>query len=845
MAEELKTFVEERTGETLYHPSDEVREEVVVDTPGARLAQELEVLAKENARLVKQLEEASRQAAHNSRRDATLTHELQLLSEQLKHQETRESDVLSVLAERLPNVITSVRSSRKESLVHILLTAIEHHQEPRVRASLLFHYVTLFKRPDEDERQQLVEGIRQLSQRLAKSPDPSRIESELLSAVRGLTEYRYPEQRVFSVQATQAVCPFLPRAVQRDLIVGLARVWLADSASTVREAAILAVADIELPSLISGQLLVTALGDSSMRVQRTSLQRVLPAIVKQSMNENVFVTSLLSPLIDSLRLPIEVSQARVAAIDYCVSALKDFILTSVPESLGVASDGLGVLFSKSVARKLRGLWPVGEWVVTEFILKMLQIIATTASPQQDCAVMVLSSSVLTLSPVLDELVVSPLFTELVLNGVAVLDTRQMDDIKEKANWALFRPFVRYALTLDPSKETSTISELLGEGVRRCEGDAVQMQEFAKVVCEVAEEYDEVQVRAVDVLWDCVVSESVGLRRAAAECFSVLLHGRCLNAQLVEKRVLPALISISTDSSDDVRVAAVACTAFLATQLTAPDVLQKLGASLVASFRFDLHSCQPWLQSLVNHVGKMPPAFVAAHIYPFLGSAIGSVTEVLNGDAKKKEDAKDVPELQGIVRLLCDCVKIITHLPQHEIPESFSAACVVLALRALSKALPADGLHSVQRAGILQLAKDLENVDSDRENKKERFLSKFRDLLPTADTAEKVDPKARTAAQARTSPKEKDRSQKPPEVRNVEESASSTVEVGGSGAAHSTAPPRETVSVHVPSERLQGSGNIPVLVGNTAPTNPTPATGGHKKSLLSKMQQKLFGVQEGL
>ena len=777
-----------------------------------RLSGELQHLVRENSVLVRRLDEAKK-TQQAAKRDASLSHELVVMSEQLKQQESREAETLDLFAERLPNVITSVRSSQKDALIQIMLAVIERHPAPRIRASLLFHLVTLFKRPDDDQRHQLTEGLRQLAQRVAKT-DAARVESELLAAVRGLTEYRYPEQRLLAVEATKALYQYLHPS-QRELVVHMFKAWLCDSSSSVREAAVVSVAELKLPCPY-GELLVKALGDPSMRVQKAALQRALPVVATLAAQNNTLVPSLFSPLIDSLHL--DISQSRVAAIDYCLTALRVHILSSVPSVLGVPEDDLSTLMSRAIAREVKGIWPIGEWVMGPFIIKVLHIIATTQAPNQDFAVGVLSSTVLTLTPVLDR-VVSPLFTDLVLQGTKVFHeaggaaSDDAGDGDAKPSWELFRPFVRYTLTLDTSKsEMNTISELIQHALIQCRFDSEQLIEFSKVLAEVADEYDEVQIRAVDVLWNTVPHEDKELRRTALACFNFLLHARCLDQQLVTKRVLPALISISADPSDDVRVAAVGCTAFLATQLSEADLLHKLGSSLQASFRFDLTSCRPWLQALVNNVAKMPPPFISDHVFPVVLTTIGAMA-----DASPQAEA----EVDGLVPVLCDCVRTIAHLSHCEGQEGAKVSTIAASLKALAKALTDAG----QKAAVVKVAREIETIDADN-NKKDRFLTKFRDLLPNTDLDRQ--PAAQADAKSRASQTSGYARQNSPRASSDDQTPASL--------AHTT-----TAYTTQPSAQPQGythasAGDAPLQHQQQQPRS--------SRSLLSKVQKKLFGAPEG-
>eukprot|EP01063_Lacrimia_lanifica_P028655 TRINITY_DN4227_c0_g1_i1.p1 TRINITY_DN4227_c0_g1~~TRINITY_DN4227_c0_g1_i1.p1 ORF type:complete len:887 (+),score=350.16 TRINITY_DN4227_c0_g1_i1:67-2727(+) len=748
---ELRRFVEDKTGEELLlndveQPED--REEA--------LLRRVHALQKDNERMAKQLEELRR--CKDVTMKEALGQEIHALHGKLKAHEHRERDTLHAIAERLPTVITSVRSSRKDSLLQILLTVIEHHPEPRVRGSLLFHYVTLFKRPDEEQRRQVGEGFAALAEKLAKT-DPHRVEGELMGSIKGLEDCRYPEQKVLAVQLTISLYPHLSAHIKEDLR-RMFDYWVDDPAGMVREAALAGAAALQL----QGSFLAKGLGDASHRVQRAALRQAAPTYIALA-REQGSLPALIDALVADLTAK-PATPARKAAIEYAVQHLVDAVDQSTPPSLGTEEDPLAARLQKVIDRRLKGVWPAAEYFLEALPLTLLRGIAAAVPPQQDQAVDILSSAVMLSRAALHALV-TPVFYELSVNGPASLPPppkpcgrrapptpptldlldREIDDpaadAPQKSPWGLLRAYVRYYMktgaggaegggeahgsTGNVEKvgcEEGTLCDLFLTTITRHRDSPETLEDFCSALCQLSEEFMEIGAVVVDVLWNCLVDQHAATRRASVECVSAFLHRGCLPASLIIKRVVPALISLSTDECDKVKVGCVGCAAHLVSHPhdTPRDVVEKLGvairAACPAAGASDARAS--YLTTLVKYIPRMDAALLREHVAPVLLDTIDHATH--------EEDA--APSM--LIPLVCECVRGVVH--QAYPPQEKDALSPFV--NALRRLLARDMSDGYLRSTVTTTVKELEAViKSDHEQKKgPRVLAKFRDILPNVDAA---------------------------------------------------------------------------------------------------------------
>eukprot|EP01062_Namystynia_karyoxenos_P063647 TRINITY_DN5645_c0_g1_i3.p1 TRINITY_DN5645_c0_g1~~TRINITY_DN5645_c0_g1_i3.p1 ORF type:complete len:1186 (+),score=307.61 TRINITY_DN5645_c0_g1_i3:66-3560(+) len=372
----------------------------------ARLQSEVRRLTSENERLRRQLSEDGLRNTSPSdvspvgssagggsaagRRLRQLEHEIRTLSQRLRRFESAERGVVQVVADRLPTVITSVGSSRKECLTHILLTVIEHHTEAQVRSSLLYYYAHLFKRPGAEERRTVADGLRSLAERV-DGGGHVRAE-ELVAAVRSLSDHRYPEGRVLAAEAAAGVIPLLPAPAQAELLCGFLRCLRSDAQSIVREAAVVAMAQ-SLPASAGRAVAefvcsssVAAVQDTSQRVQCAALSTALPALAAAGAKAGWLTELLADPVLDAVQSAEPASVPPLcAALGIVIAALREHLLATVPAEVGAAPEGLGALLGRAVARSIKGRWHAAEWLLERCIPCLLRAIAAPAAvttPQQ-------------------------------------------------------------------------------------------------------------------------------------------------------------------------------------------------------------------------------------------------------------------------------------------------------------------------------------------------------------------------------------------------------------------------------------------------------------------------------
>lgn len=149
--------------------------------------------------------------------------------------EARNMLLLRTFSDRLPTLMDSVHVDRKECLLPMALTVLEHHPQAAVRRSLFFHLIHLYKRPSAQQRASLIGTLRTLGEHLA--PTARRFADEVLTELLALVQHRYAEKRCLVVSAAHHLSDLIDEESRFQLLTTALVPLAHDPNSVVRAAA--------------------------------------------------------------------------------------------------------------------------------------------------------------------------------------------------------------------------------------------------------------------------------------------------------------------------------------------------------------------------------------------------------------------------------------------------------------------------------------------------------------------------------------------------------------------------------------------------------------------------------
>uniref|UniRef100_A0A3B3ZWB8 Uncharacterized protein n=1 Tax=Periophthalmus magnuspinnatus TaxID=409849 RepID=A0A3B3ZWB8_9GOBI len=567
-----------------------------------------------------------------------------------------EQSVMLMLGRCLPHIVPNVLLAKREELIPLILCTACLHPEPKERDQLLHILFNLIKRPDDEQRQMILTGC----VAFARHVGPTRVEAELLPQCWEQINHKYPERRLLVAEACGALAPYLPKEIRSSLVLSMLQQMLADDkADMVREAVVKSLAIImgyiDDPDKYSQgfELMLLSLGDPSERVVSAVHQVFIPAFAAWTTE----LGSLHTALIPSLLARIEklLMQGEHSLDEHKLHVFLSALQSLIPPLFAVVLQNAPF----TSRAKLHGDIPAIE--VTRF--------PRPASPLQDVATIIGSREMLSALLILYDhqlehegttgwesllWVVNQLLPQLI-EIVGRINVTSSTCVHEFSRffWRFCRTFGKIFTNTKVKPQFQEILRLSEEnvgngiltkatvpiyatGVLTCynqEEDRKLLVGFLEDVMTTLSlshaPLDSLKAAFVElganpvyhellltVLWYGVVHTSALVRCTAARMFELLVKG--VNETLVAQRVVPALITLSSDPEISVRISTIPAFGTIMETVTQKELLERVKMQL-ASFLEDpqyqdQHSLHMEIIRTFGRVGPNAEPLVLPHLH---------------------------------------------------------------------------------------------------------------------------------------------------------------------------------------------------------------------------------------
>ncbi|XP_031235566.1 RAB11-binding protein RELCH isoform X3 [Mastomys coucha] len=535
-----------------------------------------------------------------------------------------EKSVMLMLGRCLPHIVPNVLLAKREELIPLILCTACLHPEPKERDQLLHILFNLIKRPDDEQRQMILTGC----VAFARHVGPTRVEAELLPQCWEQINHKYPERRLLVAESCGALAPYLPKEIRSSLVLSmLQQMLMEDKADLVREAVIkslgIIMGYIDDPDKYQQgfELLLSALGDPSERVVSATHQVFLPAYAAWTTELGNLQSHLIPTLLNKIEKLLREGEhgldehklhMYLSALQSLIPSLFALVLQNAPFS------------SKA---KLHGEVPHIE--VTRFPRPMsaLQDVSTIIGSREQLAVLLQlydyqlehegTTGWESLLWVVNQLL--PQLIEIV-GKINVTSTACVHEFS-RFFWRLCRTFGKIFTNTKVKPQFQEILRLSEENIA---GNGVLTKATVPIyatgvlTCYIQEEdrkllvgfledvmtllslshapLDSLKASFVElganpayhellltVLWYGVVHTSALVRCTAARMFELLVKG--VNETLVAQRVVPALITLSSDPEISVRIATIPAFGTIMETVIQRELLERVKMQL-ASFLED-------------------------------------------------------------------------------------------------------------------------------------------------------------------------------------------------------------------------------------------------------------------
>uniref|UniRef100_A0A803SXD4 RAB11 binding and LisH domain, coiled-coil and HEAT repeat containing n=1 Tax=Anolis carolinensis TaxID=28377 RepID=A0A803SXD4_ANOCA len=602
-----------------------------------------------------------------------------------------EKSVMLMLGRCLPHIVPNVLLAKREELIPLILCTACLHPEPKERDQLLHILFNLIKRPDDEQRQMILTGC----VAFARHVGPTRVE----------INHKYPERRLLVAESCGALAPYLPKEIRSSLVLSmLQQMLMEDKADLVREAVIkslgIIMGYIDDPDKYQQgfELLLSALGDPSERVVGATHQVFLPAYAAWTTELGNLQLHLIPTLLNKIEKLLREGEhgldehklhMYLSALQSLIPSLFALVLQDAP-------------FTNKA--KLQGEVPPIE--VTRFPrpVSPLQDVATIIGSREQLAVLLHlydyqlehegTTGWDTLLWVVNQLL--PQLIEIV-SKINVASTACVHEFS-RFFWRLCRTFgkiftntkvklfiykIVHVFISDATARNGVLTKatvpIYATGVLTCyiqEEDRKLLVGFLEDVMTMLSlshaPLDSLKASFVElganpayhellltVLWYGVVHTSALVRCTAARMFELTLRG--MSEALVDKRVAPALVTLSSDPEFSVRIATIPAFGTIMETVTQRELLERVKMQL-ASFLEDpqyqdQHSLHTEIIKTFGRVGpNAEPRFRDEFVIPHLHK-LALVNNQQSVDSKRLDIATHLFEAYSA--LSCCWYQILT------------------------------------------------------------------------------------------------------------------------------------------------------------------------------------------
>uniref|UniRef100_A0A3B3XL37 LisH domain and HEAT repeat-containing protein KIAA1468 n=1 Tax=Poecilia mexicana TaxID=48701 RepID=A0A3B3XL37_9TELE len=538
-----------------------------------------------------------------------------------------EESVMLMLGRCLPHIVPNVLLAKREELIPLILCTACLHPEPKERDQLLHILFNLIKRPDDEQRQMILTGC----VAFARHVGPTRVEAELLPQCWEQINHKYPERRLLVAEACGALAPYLPKEIRSSLVLSMLQQMLAeDKADMVREAVVKSLGIImgyidDSDKYAQGfELMLLSLGDPSERVVNAVHQVFIPAFAAWTTELGTLHTALIPSLL--ARIEKLLTQGEHGLDEHKLHVFLSALQSLIPPLFAV------VLQNAPFTSRAKPHEDIPAIEVTRF--------PRPASPLQDMAIIIgnrelLSSLLLLYDHQLEHegttgwesllWVVNQLLPQLI-DIVGRINVTSSTCVHEFSRffWRFCRTFGKIFTNTKVKPQFQEILRLSEENVDASAGNGIltkatvpiyatgvltcyNQEEDRKLLVGFLEDVmttlslshaplDSLKASFVElganpvyhellltVLWYGVVHTSALVRCTAARMFELLVKG--VNETLVAQRVVPALITLSSDPEISVRIATIPAFGTIMETVTQKELLERVKMQL-ASFLED-------------------------------------------------------------------------------------------------------------------------------------------------------------------------------------------------------------------------------------------------------------------
>ncbi|KAE8726719.1 KIAA1468-like protein [Hibiscus syriacus] len=501
---------------------------------------------------------------------------------------------IQILADSLPKIVPYVLINHREELLPLIMCAIERHPDSSTRDSLTHTLFNLIKRPDEQQRQIIMDACVSL----AKNVGEMRTETELLPQCWEQINHMYEERRLLVAQSCGELAEFVRPEIRDSLILSIVQQLVEDPATVVREAAahnlalLLPLFPLMDKYFKVEELMFQLACDPSGVVVETTLKELLPAVINWENKLDHILRVLLSHILGSaqrcpplsgvegsveshLRVLGEQERWNLDVLLRMLAELLPFVHQKAIETcpFSSVSESNETLFSNSVLELYAGghvEWPAFEWVHADCFSCLLQL-ASLLPQKEDKLRNQITKFLLAVSECFGDSYLTHIMLPVFLVAIGdegdlmffppnvhsrIKGLRPRTAVAERLAIIGILPLLLAGVLGSPLKRQQLpdyLRKLLLEGATKESRSATHNMDIVNAVRFLCT-FEEHHGMIFNILWEMVVRSNIEMKISAANILKVIVP--YIDAKVASTHVLPALITLGSDQNLNVKYASI-------------------------------------------------------------------------------------------------------------------------------------------------------------------------------------------------------------------------------------------------------------------------------------------------
>ncbi|KAL9645584.1 hypothetical protein ABK040_000647 [Willaertia magna] len=284
---------------------------------------------------------------------SSVTKDVSILQAKLREYQTQESNLINIIGEKLPTLIESVKSTKRQDLMPIIIATLQVHPNEDVRDKLAESLFNLIKKPDAQQREMIMNGCISLARKIS----PERFENELLPQCWKQIGHKYHERKILVAEACGNLAHYVKASVRPNLLLSILTQLMEDKVDEVRVAVAINLAKL-VQTFVDEEdteskakyyqieeMALKFLYDKSEVVEETALKDLLPSLLRWCYSFDYlfekFAPTLLSNIENLIKKRLKsgatTSSSKITLLLKCfnniIPYLQKFIIHTVPEDI--------------------------------------------------------------------------------------------------------------------------------------------------------------------------------------------------------------------------------------------------------------------------------------------------------------------------------------------------------------------------------------------------------------------------------------------------------------------------------------------------------------------------------